>query len=435
MPPFRRSISNSPWVVTLALVCAPASLLAQQPTLRYAPQAARQVSPRMQQARFEAEEQGVNTAVGTGTSRAVSRAAHEGALQHAGPVSPRRAAGNPYLAAHMQSMSREVIESPAGQRIIVDEGAGGVQLPHSEYWEEGDCDSCGHGGYGRKYCGDPACNACGPDCCLPCFRLDTLELFAGAHGFTGPLNRGSGSFGFHEGINGSVPFICGFGIQGGYQATQNNFEGAYFTPDDRTQSFVTVGLFRRVDLGLGGGVVVDYLSDEWDYDVNLAQLRGELSWKMPCQHEWGFWFAAGIDRSTVNARQVQFPLPGEDEDTVVISDGTYTVQPLDIYAFFYRKPFACGGEGRAWGGFSDDSRGLLGANIRLPVSNCLSFTADFLYIMPAESSQSAFAEEVWNVSFNLVWTPRFRPRCGPDYYRPLFDVANNGSFVVQAEAN
>jgi hypothetical protein len=332
-----------------------------------------------------------------------------------------------------EAMSPEVIESPrAGQRILIDEGAGDVHLPHSDYWEDGgDCGSCGHTSYGRKYCGDPACG--GGDCCLPCFRLDTIELFAGAHGFTGPLNRGSGSFGFHEGINAGLPFICGFAIQGGYQATQSNFEGAFFTPDDRTQSFVTVGLFRRVDLGLGGGVVVDYLSDEWDYDVNLAQLRGELSWKMPCEHEWGFWFAAGLDRSTIDARQVQFPVPGEEEDTVVISDGAYTVQPLDIYAFFYRKQFACGGECRAWGGFTDDSRGLLGGNVRLPVSTCLSFATDFLYIIPAESSQTAFAEEAWNVSFNLVWTPRFRPRCGPEYCRPLFDVANNGSFVVQAE--
>jgi len=418
----------------MALACMPASLWAQQPTLRYAPQAARQATSRGQQAALEPEMYEAQTAVGTGAKGGVRRAVDQVPLRHGGPVLPRRAGSYSRMAAasHLDGVSPEVIASPIGQRMIIDEGAGDVHLPHSDYWQEGgDCNSCGnHMSYGRKYCGDPAC---GGDCCNPCFRLDTIELFVGAHGFTGPNNRGSGSFGFHEGINAGMPFICGFAIQGGYQATQSNFEGAYFTPDDRTQSFVTVGLFRRNDLGLGGGVVVDYLHDNWDCDINLAQLRGELSWKMPCEHEWGFWFAAGLDRSTISARQVQFPLPGEDEDTVVISDGQYVVQPLDMYAFFYRKPFACGGEGRAFGGFADDGRGLLGGNIRLPITPCLSFTTDFLYILPAESSPTGFAEEAWNVSFNFVWTPCFRRRCGPNYCRPLFDVAGNGSFVVQAE--
>ena len=396
------------FVAATALACLAASTLAQQPTLRYAPKAERQATP---SAQFEesVHDHGGPKAVGTGLSRKVRRAAHF--------------ADGP-----------EVIETPAaGQRIILHEDADELHLPAGSAWHGGDCASCGHASYGRKYCGDPACNAAGPDCCLPCFRLDTLEVFAGAHGFTGPYNRGSGSFGFHEGINAAMPFICGLAIQGGYQATQSNFEGAFFTPDDRTQSFVTVGAFRRVDLGLGGGIVVDYIYDTWDCDINVAQLRGELSWKMPCEHEWGFWFAAGIDRSTITARQVDFPLPGEDEDTVVISDGSFVVQPLDMYAFFYRKQLACGGECRAFGGWADDSRGLLGGNIRLPVSECLAFTTDFLYILPAESSPTGFVEEAWNVSFNFVWTPCFWRRSGPNYCRPLFDVANNGSFIVQAE--
>ena len=36
---------------------------------------------------------------------------------------------------------------------------------------------------------------------------------------------------------------------------------------------------------------------------------------------------------------------------------------------------------------------------------------------------------LWRVPFD---TPRFRERCGPNYCRPLFDVANNGSFVVKS---
>ncbi len=404
-----------------ALVGVPISAGAQQPTLRYSPSAARPVSSHAVAAESELETELAAHAVGTGVSGGVRRASHPSPLHAHSRMTRVEAA---------QYAPEEIGTPAANERIVIDEGAGDLSMPLPGQMPGGDCASCGGRWGGRTYGGDPACGEC---CALPCFRLDNIELFAGAHGFTGPNNRGTGSFGFHEGINAGMPFICGLAIQGGYQATQSNFEGTFFTPDDRMQSFVTVGAFRRVDLGLQGGVVVDYLNDKWDCDINLAQLRGELSWRMPCEHEFGFWFAAGLDQSTISARDVQFPLPGGDEDTVTITEGQFNVQPLDIYAFFYRKQFACGGEGRAWGGFTDDSRGLLGGNIRLPVSTCLSFSTDFLYILPSESSPTAFAEEAWNVSFNFVWTPRFRNRCGPNYCRPLFDVANNGSFVVQAE--
>ena len=413
MPAF----SSLRWFCLAALIGLaglPLGVLAQQPTLRYSREASRPVSPHE-----PVEEEGGFEfgAVGTGVGN-VRQA-------HVGPPRGRVRQTQGYR----QEMMSEVIGTPAASgRIYVDEVGGEMPLYQGPMSAE-DCVSCGTN-WGRTYGGDPACGDCGT---RPCFRLDSLELFAGAHGFTGPNNRGSGSFGFHEGINAGMPFICGLAIQGGYMAAQSNFEGTFFTPDDRTQSFVTVGAFRRVDLGLQGGVVVDYLGDKWDCDINLAQLRGELSWRMPCEHEWGFWFAAGLDRSTITARDVQFPLPGGDEDTITITDGQFVVQPLDIYAFFYRKQFACGGEGRAFGGFTDDSRGLLGGNIRLPLSNCLDFRTDFLYIMPSESSPTSFVEEAWNVSFSFVWTPCFRNRCGPNYCRPLFDVANNGTFVVHAD--
>ncbi len=406
---------NARLLLFLAVIALPGAMLAQQPTLRYSRSTVR---PAMQPALDE--DQGSAPAVGTGVNG-------DRQAMHMGPTRGRVRAAQGFR----EEMMPEVIGTPAAnERIIIDETGSESAMSLPGHFPGDDCAACGSRWGGRTYGGDPSCGEC---CALPCFRIDNIELWAGAHGFTGPNNRGSGSFGFHEGINAGMPFICGLAIQGGYQATQSNFEGSFFTPDDRTQSFVTVGAFRRVDLGLQGGVVVDYLNDKWDCDIKLAQLRGELSWRMPCEHEFGFWFAAGLDRSTISARDVQFPLPGGDEDTITISDGQFLVQPLDIYAFFYRKQFACGGEGRLWGGFTDDSRGLMGGNIRLPVSNCVSFSTDFLYIIPPEQSPTAFAEEAWNVSFNIVWTPRFRDRCGPNYCRPLFDVANNGSFVVKAD--
>jgi hypothetical protein len=36
-----------------------------------------------------------------------------------------------------------------------------------------------------------------------------------------------------------------------------------------------------------------------------------------------------------------------------------------------------------------------------------------------------------NVGVSLVWTPCPRPACGPNYSRPLFNVADNGSFLTR----
>jgi hypothetical protein len=417
-------------LLALAALALPTAALAQQPTLRYSNQAVRSA-----RATASDEEPQDQTPVGTGLRR-VRQAAYDASTTAPG----RLPAGYRPLyqrAAHQleQPMAETIDTPPRGRSLIVQEPLDDMEMTMGGI--HGDC-SCGqahlgHGHFGRMYHGDLACGACGPDCCLvPCPRPDNIELFVGAQGFTGPLNRGgSGSFGFHEGINGGMPFICGLALQAGYQATQNNFEGAFFTPDDRTQSFVTLGLFRRVDLGLQGGVVVDYLHDEWDYSVDLAQLRGELSWRMPCEHEFGFWFSAGLDRTTVPARVVEFDVPGEDDSTATAADGTLVIEPMDIYAFFYRKQLACGGEGRIFGGFTDDSRGLLGMNLRLPVNECLDLRTDFLYVVPREESALGFAEEAWNVSFSFAWRPFARRPCGPNYCRPLFDVANNGSFLTR----
>jgi hypothetical protein len=63
---------------------------------------------------------------------------------------------------------------------------------------------------------------------------------------------------------------------------------------------------------------------------------------------------------------------------------------------------------------------------------CWSLAADFLYVVPSDDSNLAgFAEETWNVSIGLVWTPCAKAGCGPNYCRPLFDVANNGTFATR----
>jgi hypothetical protein len=297
----------------------------------------------------------------------------------------------------------------------------------------GTCASCGGQDCGQcvDCCGN--WNSCGPvPLCalLPRPRLDNLELTAGVHGFTGPLNRGaSGSFGFHEGFNLAVPICYGnWGCgQVGALWTESNFDGSLLTDDQRDQIFVTAGLFRRVDWGLQCGLVVDYLHDEWDYEIDVSQLRGELGWRFCGCDEVGFRFSVGVndDDATFNE------LVGTDS-TIIIRESGGRVEVNDLFAFYYRRQFACGGEGRLFGGFTNNHQGLFGGDARLPLNPCWSLATDFIYVVPTDDSSFAgFAEEMWNVSIGLVWTPCAKTGCGPNYCRPLFDVANNGTFATR----
>ncbi len=319
-------------------------------------------------------------------------------------------------------------EGPVEEPAIVGE------LPMSA-GTPGDCTSCGGNNCGQcvDCCGN--WNSCGPvPLCvlLPRPRLDNLEFTAGVHGFTGPLNRGAGgSFGFHEGFNFALPICYGdWGCgQVGAQWTQSNFDGSLLTEEQRNQIFLTAGFFRRVDWGLQCGLVFDYLHDEWDYELDLGQLRGELGWRYCGCHELGFRFSVGV-----NDDDGEFNVIANDEQEVVIRQIDGHVEVNDLFAFYYRRQFACGGEGRLFGGFTDNHQGLVGGDARVPLNACWSLAADFLYVVPTDDSDfPAFAEETWNVSIGVVWTPCARPGCGPNYCRPLFDIANNGTFATRLQ--
>lgn len=282
-------------------------------------------------------------------------------------------------------------------------------------------------------CGDACCDTCPPPfvglTCFPLFHNGVFSIEAGAHGFTGPANRGgAGSFGFHEGFNwgGTFPFTArGISAQVGAMAAQSNFQGADFTIDNRNQVFATAGLFRRVDAGLQGGVVIDYMHDQWYYDLDIGQLRGEVSWVFGCGQEFGFWGAGGFSDKVAESRLAP---PNNLLGPQVISERWKT---NEIFAFFYRQQLAAGGEGRAFGGFTGNGDGLLGADFTMPLGGCFDVKANMIYLIPKEDiHNNAVNEESWNLSLGLVWYPACRMRCTSSYDRPLFNVADNGVFLL-----
>lgn len=278
-------------------------------------------------------------------------------------------------------------------------------------------------------CSDGNCFSC----CFPCFNIPagSLEAFAGVQGFTGPANLGgNGSFGFHEGLNWGVPLVAlGNCLSGqiGFRATQSNLSGAEFTNDGRYQGFVTAGLFRRVDCGLQGGLVIDWLTDDWYREADLTVLRGELSWVFFDIHDFGFWFSANTRETTVAS--AFDPNSG-------LNNTPQTWQATDLYSFFYRRRLGCrrDGEARIYAGWSGNSDGLIGTDARFPISNSLAIEGGFAYLIPNEGNgtglQAGHVQESWNVGISLVWYPGRRLGYWDEYSRPLFRVADNSTFMV-----
>jgi hypothetical protein len=279
-------------------------------------------------------------------------------------------------------------------------------------------------------CGGSGCSQC---CMLPCPRIsfDDLSVFAGVQGFTGPRNRGqTGSFGFHEGFNwgGDTPCMnnC-LAMQFGARFAQSNLSAAEFTPESRNQVFLTGGFFRRVDWGLQGGLVIDYLQDDWYSEISLTQLRGEIGWVFPCAHELGFWMTSSLDEATATGRIFTTP--------TVSANVTQTWQATDLHAFYYRHQFQewQGANGRVFAGFSGASDGFIGTDFQVPLTTDLALEAGFAYLVPKQAEGPVGAgneQESWNLAISLVWYPGCGTAFGKSYTTPLFNVADNGSFMV-----
>jgi hypothetical protein len=238
-------------------------------------------------------------------------------------------------------------------------------------------------------------------------------------GFKGPPDRGNnGNFGFHEGFNigGTFNSGCGIGYQFGGRFLQSDLSGdnAVVTRTaNRDQHFFTAGLFRKAPCGYGlqGGVVWDHLHDDYYVDMDLTQIRGELSYLTPWCREFGFWFAAS-----------------NDDDTGTLFTLQEVWEPTDLYAFFYRRHFGCSGQGRLWAGWTGEGDGLLGGELFMPLSNCWAVQTNFNYLIPEENGVDSIAEEAWSIGISLVWYAGGNSSCAP--CRPLFTVADNATFMV-----
>ena len=110
---------------------------------------------------------------------------------------------------------------------------------------------------------------------------------------------------------------------------------------------------------------------------------------------------------------------------------------VDLYTAFYRLHFGDANEARVWGGATGDGQGIVGAMVRAPLSRSLDLESNFTYLLPDKSqtlplgpTNVTFSPSAWNLSANIVYYPAGRARRSlASPYRPLFDVADNGSMI------
>ena len=291
----------------------------------------------------------------------------------------------------------------------------------------------GGGGHGT-YCNE--CGECFLKCFCQCVRKSALfsrcmwenfSIYTGKQGFKGPVDQGmNGDFGFHAGINWGSPIWDRFGIgfQAGGAVILSDFEGnSSPLGSKRTQAFGTVGLFRRAEVqGFQGGAAYDYLHDDFYIKMDLGQIRGELSY-LYCGHELGFWgaFHTNTSQPTVTT------LPGAAPTT------SFTYQAQDQYNLFYRYNFKNGAVARSWLGMSGHGDGIFGGDAIVPFSQRWALLTSYNYLWPTSDPDiTSNTKESWNLTISLVWYPGYRP-CGSysNPYRPLFNVADNGWFMVR----
>ena len=285
------------------------------------------------------------------------------------------------------------------------------------------CDPCCGG------CGDPCCDGCG-ECGVRRFRPPSgdLQFELGVQGFTGPPNLGaSSSFGFQQSVNFGMrlPIFRGrIGWQIGVRTLQSNLDGAQFSTDRRNQTFFTTGLFRRACArGWQWGLVVDLVNDDWYEETTIRQVRGEIGWRLSACQDWGYWFNFGGDEDTTLQPDILTPRPpGTTLDHW---------EPLDLHAIYYRSQIGriSGSQFRCFLGFSGESDGLLGIDTNLPIGGRWGIRSNFTYLVPDQSAgEGGYENEAWNLGIALTWNLRGPTR--PGRFAPLFNVADNGTFIV-----
>ncbi len=134
---------------------------------------------------------------------------------------------------------------------------------------------------------------------------------------------------------------------------------------------------------------------------------------------------AGTKDSTSRTR-----LPGANG---AIVNSSVTFEPTDQHRLFLRGSTGGGGSYLAFAGGTNRGDGLLGVSLLSAFRGRFAIQGGATYLLPTESNNDrGYANESWNLSLGVVFRPGGKDGCGR-YCRPLFDVADNGTFLIDRQ--
>lgn len=279
-----------------------------------------------------------------------------------------------------------------------------------------------------------------------CGVCDNMNIFTAFDAWKGPIDDDSNNnFGIRTGFNWGVPLWAerGIGFQfgmsyGGYDFHGRDSASVTETSSIEDQLFFTTGLFHRSNMTgipctqdrISWGLVYDFMvtdnagegADEWHF----SQFRGQLGYACDCNDEVGLMFSLGI---------------GPDQsasDGVAASDAGVDV--MNQASVFWHHKWCWAADTRLYTGIAEEvGEWVLGANGEVPISLSVSLFGGAQYIMPSSSGgamNDRFAEEVWNVSAGVAYYPggnAVSKTVSGRRWMPLLPVADNGSFVLDAD--
>jgi hypothetical protein len=276
------------------------------------------------------------------------------------------------------------------------------------------------------------------DCCT-CDSggwLDNLSVFLGLDGSKQPQDFGvNAHFGGRVDVNWGCPLfnIPGIGLQLGtaLNASQNAVQvfEAVGSTTGRVQSFSTVGLFQRTDVGLVWGAAYDFLYEEYTDEFTLGQWRGSVGLPVDGYNEFGLRLAVSDrrDRGTVNT---------------VLGGIPVTLDPITQGTLYWRHTWESQAETTVWGGIAEshneanlafpplgipefaskDEPFVFGAEIHVPLNAYWSLFGQGNFIGPADTGTV-------DAYLGLTFYPG-GISTRQNQFAPLLPVANNTTFSV-----
>ena len=306
---------------------------------------------------------------------------------------------------------------------------------------DGDCSNCGFGRdkcccdsgfYSRGFCGNVfgrnriGCN----DFFCGSVWPGTFTMFAGIDGSKQPQDFGvNANLGGLFQVNYAAPIFPGsnIGFQVGSSASfTGNAVQVYELlgeSTDRFQSFNTIGIFQRTQVGFSWGAVYDFLYQESFDDFYLAQVRVRASFDVGACNEIGTTFH-------ISAR----------DDAGQFNNTTVYLDPIDQFNVYFRRYWQSGVNSAIWVGIAEEHSEenivtgtrpvkndtiLFGADFVAPLNNCMALYGETNLMMPADTGA---VDAFLGIEFSPQGIAQSRGRANP--FRAYLPVAASPSFTT-----